>query len=273
MGSPPAPSSRAGGSADPPASEPGSRSAARVLAVLGRFATVQDDLGVSEIAHDTGLGISTTHRLLRTLVDAGYVVQDERSERYRLGPAIVALAQSHYDRSGLEQVRRILGRLAGEVGESVTLLVRDGNEAVQRMQANDTSQALRFRSPDGTRTPINVSAVGKVVVAQEMMSAGLLESIEPFVSATPRSIVDRDALRVELREIRRRGWALLDEERETGVRAVAVAIPTGDDEPSRAGISIQGPAFRLPDERLPELVEALGRTAAELAAVLPPGWA
>jgi len=273
MVSTPAPSSPGiGGRADRPALEPGNRSAGRVLAVLDRFVAVGGDLGVSEIAHDLGLGISTTHRLLRTLVAAEYVVQDPRTERYRLGPAVVALAQAHYASSGLALVREVLERLSDEVGESVTLVGRQGNESVQYLQANNSKQSLRFETPDGMRAPMNLSAVGKALLAEQIMSERLLDSIEPLVATTPRSIADRDALRVELRRTRERGWALLDEEREAGVRAVAVAVPGVGGAPPRVGVSIQGPVLRFPDERLPELVEALRGAADELADVLPPGW-
>ncbi|MEV4421359.1 IclR family transcriptional regulator [Patulibacter sp. NPDC049589] len=272
MATRPVPSPPPAGRPGRPALEPGNRSAGRVLTVLDAFVGAGTDLGVSEIAHDVGLGISTTHRLLRTLVAAGYVVQDRRTERYRLGPAVMTLAQAHFASSGLELVRAALERLSDEVGESVTFCALEGQESVQHLQANSTKQALRFETPNGSRAPVHVSAIGKALLAQGEPTPELIASLGPLMRATPGSITDPELLLADLRRTHERGWALLDEEREPGVRAVAVAVVPRSGAESRVGVSVQGPVMRFPDERLPELATALQRAAAELAAVLPPDW-
>ena len=71
----------------------GSQSVERALGVLRCLAASDDDLGVTDVAARTGLSVSTAHRLLQALRHDGLVAQDPRTERYHLGPALVALGR------------------------------------------------------------------------------------------------------------------------------------------------------------------------------------
>src|SRR5215217_67901 len=78
----------------------GSQSVERALAVLQHIGEADEDVGVSELAARTSLSVSTTHRLVQALRTAGLVAQDERSERYHLGPGAVALGRRAEARLG-----------------------------------------------------------------------------------------------------------------------------------------------------------------------------
>jgi DNA-binding IclR family transcriptional regulator len=93
-----------------------------------------------------------------------------------------------------------------------------------------------------------------------------------MAALTARTIVDATALLRDLALVRRRGWALADEEAEPGVAAVAVAVG-GDARGGRAlgTLSVAGPVVRMPPARRRELAAALARAAADLRDCWPRG--
>jgi DNA-binding IclR family transcriptional regulator len=256
------------GVSDLPASQPrsGAQAVERAVAVLRCVESDDDGVGVTELAQRTGLTLSTTHRLARTLSDAGLLVQDPRSERYQLGPALVALGRKAERRLGYRQVLPLLEELSAATGESINLGVRAGNE-VRVVLDVVSRQPLRFNQEPGSRVPMHVSAMGKCLLANAGDIDAEIESLGDLVQATHRTITDRDHLRRELSQVRERGWALNDEERNPGVRAIAAPVR---DAAGRllAAISIQGPTIRVTDDRLPELAAHLEKTARRVATLL-----
>ena len=96
----------------------GAQAVERAMAILRCFHDGEDDLGISEIAGRTGLRVSTAHRIVRALCGDGFMDQDRRSDRYRLGRTLVLLGQQAASQLGLEAARPTLERLAGATGES-----------------------------------------------------------------------------------------------------------------------------------------------------------
>src|SRR3954451_8922432 len=116
---------------------------------------------------------------------------------------------------------------------------------------------------------MHISAMGKCLLAAGDDIDGQIDRLGDPVPATPRTITDRDQLRAELELVRERGWALNDEERNPGVRAIAAPVPRQGGGVLGA-ISVQGPTVRLTDDRLPELAALLDKTTRQVAAVLEP---
>jgi IclR family acetate operon transcriptional repressor len=241
----------------------GSQSVERALALLQRIGEADEDVGISELASQTGLSISTTHRLVQALRSAGLVAQDERSERYHLGAGAVALGRRAEGRLGFDRLLPHLRALGGRTGESISLGTRVGSEMLVVLHV-DSSHPLRFDQTPGLRVPIHASAIGKVLLAFAADPADEIRSLGPLTPVTAATLTDPSALLDDVMTTRRRGWGLNDGERDVGVRTIAAPL-YGADGAAWAGVAIQGPAARLPDERLEELADLLVETATVMA--------
>ncbi len=245
----------------------GAQAVDRALGVLSTFLD-GEELALSDIARRRGLTVSTAHRLLQALVRAGYVDQDDLTERYRLGRTAAVLGQAAARRFRLDVAQPLLDGLAERTGETANLGIRDGSDVVIVLAA-ESDQPLRFERAPGSRTPAHASAIGKVLLAfgrDDVDTA--VSGLGPLERFTPRTIVEPGALRHELEQIRKRGVALNREERFSGVSAVAVPVRDGEGI-ARTAVGVQVPSARLDRERIASLGAEVRAVATELATLLP----
>jgi IclR family acetate operon transcriptional repressor len=194
------------------------QSVARSLEILEALATDQE-LGLVEVANRTGLQPSTVHRLLATLVARGYAVRNEPSGRYSLGYKLAQLAGDRHDR--LRAIARPhLAIVQRETGETANLSILAPPNAIYIDQVDGT-RAVRMLARIGAAVPAHASAAGKAMLAH---SPATSLAAPPLAALTPRTITTPAALERELDAIRARGWALDDEEHETGLGCVAAPI-------------------------------------------------
>lgn len=225
------------------------------------------EMGITQIAGATDLSVSTAHRLVRALVAAGLLTQNHQSDRYGLGPLLVVLGRRAERHLGYDPARATLERLAAATGESVNLGVRAGSEVLVVLDVA-SDQPLRFDQPPGTRVPLHTSAMGKCLLAFVPDVEAEVRALPELTGVTARTITDPAALRAELDRVRSRGWALNDEERNAGVRAVAA--PVLHEGRAVAALAVQGPKARLTDAYVRSVSRALTDAAAEIAPVLVP---
>ena len=255
----------------PPGHRTGAQSVERALDVLRCFETVSGDLGVTEIAARTGLTVSTSHRLTRALCTYGLVVQDARTERYRLGPTVVLLGRRAAQDLGYALALPQLEDLSADTGESVNLGISSAAEVLVVLHV-PSPQPLHVSQEPGSRLPAHASAMGKCLLAFAAYPTADLHNAPELPRFTERTLTDAVSLAADLDRTRARGWALNDEERNPGVRAVAAPVL------DRAGgavaaVAVQGPTVRLTDAELPELAARAIRTAQALAPLLTaPPW-
>ncbi len=243
----------------------GAQAVERAMAILRCFEEDDDDLGISEIAARTGLRVSTAHRIVRALCGDGFMDQDRRSDRYRLGRTLVLLGQQAASQLGLEGARPTLERLAASTGESASLGTRQGDEIVVVLVAS-SAQRLRFDHEQGGRIGLHASAMGKAVLAHSTRDLARAVPAEMDLARyTDQTVVDRDALLAELAVIREQGYAVNDQGRFEGVIGVAAPV-IGRDGIARAAVGVQGPTSRLGADQLPEVAARVLEAAEELSA-------
>jgi DNA-binding IclR family transcriptional regulator len=223
----------------------------------------------AEISRRADLPFSTTYRLLGSLTRDGFVDYEPDGRRYHLGLRIFQLGQAVSHHHGFAGTALpILRRVTEQTGEATILSVRDG---IHHLTVNkvDGPQTFRVTSDPGHLGALHTTSVGKALVAfaEKEDRERLLEEL-PLEPLTALSITDRDAFRAEIERVRRQGYAVMDEENELGMRAVAVPVFNSQGI-AFASLATAVPVFRLSMEALVALVPLLQAAAVELSARLP----
>lgn len=246
------------------------RTLSRGLDVLEALARGDEHgLGPSAIGQRVALDKATVMRLLRTLVEAGYVTQDEKTRRYRLTGKILWLAHCVTARLDLRSVARPhLTALRDELGETVHLGVMEDLRVVyvDKLEAENSIQLV---SAIGQAMPLHSTSLGKAMLAAlpDEEREGKYVRMD-FLPRTDRTIPDLATFREEIRRTQRRGYSTDDRENEPFGACVGAAIVGADGRPVGA-ISIAGPSFRIHDrfQQFGERVRAVaGAIAQELGA-------
>ncbi|MEU6975291.1 MULTISPECIES: IclR family transcriptional regulator [unclassified Streptomyces] len=204
----------------------GAQAVRRALDVLHCFHDNGPDLSASDLARRLALSTSTAHRLARTLLGAGFLEQDARTARYRLGPAVTELGRLSYHQRGLHLAAPELGDLAARTGATADLALRGGAYAVIVAGGSVTPKV-------GLRRPLHSTALGKVLLAWPRPGS-------PGESGGPAG---------ELARVREQGYALDDGESALGVRTLAVPVLERAGH-ARFALSLRAAPSLITDERL-----------------------
>uniref|UniRef100_A0A7C5RU55 IclR family transcriptional regulator n=1 Tax=Thermomicrobium roseum TaxID=500 RepID=A0A7C5RU55_THERO len=237
----------------------------RAIAVLDELAQSDEGLTLSELARACGEAKSSLHVILSTLVSAGWLIRDDLSKRYRLGPHLLFLAAAYNRQSDLLRAFTEVARpLARQLGETLQLAIRQGREVLY-IGKQEGTQWVRLASEVGTRLPAHATSLGKCLLAwlpEEELERLLSEG--PLVALTPRTITDPAALRAELARVREQGYAV--DRGETLPDVWCFGAPVRDASGAViAALSISVPVTRVSEMRLPLLVAAVQQAAREIS--------
>ena len=195
----------------------------RGLAVIRAFDADNPTLTLSDVARSTGLARAAARRFLLTLVDLGYIRVDGR--QFRLSPQVLELGRPYLSSFTLPEIALPhLRDMTDALRESSSLAVLDGTDIVYVAHA-PAKRILSITIDIGTRDPAFATSLGRVLLAgqDDDWLDHYLATVE-LPTITPRTINTPDKLRSELMRIRRQGWALVDQELEDGLRAIAAPI-------------------------------------------------
>jgi IclR family transcriptional regulator, acetate operon repressor len=237
----------------------GVQSVTRAFYLLELISAAGGELAISELADRSGLPLPTIHRIIRTLITSGYVIQ-QPSRRYALGPRLIGLGETASRMLGA-WVRPRLTSLVEAVGETANMAILDGDKAVYIAQV-PSKHSMRMFNEVGRRVDLHCTGVGKALLAQ-LPPATALEIVRRtgMPARTKRSITDPDELMEALARVRECGYVIDDGEQEIGVRCVAVPVPNA---PSPTTISVSGPETRLTPDIVERVVPHLLDAAAGL---------
>ncbi len=222
---------------------------------------------LTALSNSLGMHRTTLFRILGTLRARGYVRRDEAGDRYRLGVRILTLASAVLNDLDIRQAAMpALERLQHQTRELVFLSVLDRREVVT-IERLDCDQPLTLRAQIGSRRPIHCTAAGKAFmgfIPDREIDAILAGELPAF---TPRTVTLADAIRQQLVEVRRNGFAWDDEEFLEGVRCVAAPV-FGIERRVVGVISLAAPTVRTSWERLWRLGADVRSAAEEVSRCL-----
>lgn len=231
-----------------------------------------EDFQVTQLSQDLGINYSTTHRILATLSEAGYVSQDNKTSKYRATLKVYRLGLKVRNKQPLVNLARpFMENMVADYGHTMNLASFIDNHAVviDRFEGGDP---LISDLSMGRQLPAYCTAFGKVFLA-EMSQIELHEYADntEFRAYTTRTITRIQDLAAELKRIKRQGFAVDERELDDGVRCVAAPIK---DESGRVigALSISGRTGTMTLHDMENSRIPLVKAASELSAKLGYGY-
>jgi DNA-binding IclR family transcriptional regulator len=227
----------------------------RALDILQLFSDDKLVWSGAQIAEHIGVARSTGYRYLKGLVGSGFL--EECDGGFRLGPQVFELARLARKGVGLSEIARpVMRELADAVGETV-LLTRRSGAAVVCLELAEAAVPVRISYERGHVLPVNAGAAAEVLLAwaPEQEITTVLDGA-PLRRFTSRTITDQKKLRARLKEIRASGYAVSRGELDEDILGIAapVRLPDGS---TAAAVSVAALRFRVPDDDIPRVAEAV----------------
>ncbi len=198
-------------------------SLARGLKVIEAFEGHTGGLSVADVSRQTGLSRAAVRRLLMTLEILGYAESAGRA--YRLKTRVLRLGFSYLSSTSVSSIAQpILEQVTEAVHESSSLSVLEGDEIVY-LARSSTKRVMSVGLSVGSRLPAYCTSMGRILLAALTPTelTTYLERVE-LKSLTPKTITDKERLRVVVEGIASSGFAVTDEELELGLRSIAVPV-------------------------------------------------
>lgn len=211
-----------------------------VLEVLDK----KQELGISELSEYLDLDKSTIHRLVTTLKEKGYVVQNPSNLKYSNGIKLFEMGNNVVERLGLRrQAQPFMEKLARMTGETVNLAIMDGKHIIY-IDKIETPATIKVDLNIGKKLPIYCTGLGKAMLAfKEEEELEQLLKDETFIKHTSKTVENMEGLKKQLKEIKSKGYALDDEEFVEGLKCVAAPIKNYTGEVV-AALSVAVPKYR-----------------------------
>jgi DNA-binding IclR family transcriptional regulator len=224
----------------------------RAFAVLDLLGGSRTPLGLAQIAVSLKLHKSTAHRFLMVL-ERHRMVERTSAGKFRLGLRLFDYGNRAIEQFDLrDRALPHLKKLVAETEETAHLCVLERAHTVY-LDKLEPPRSVRLTSRIGASNPVHCTAVGKAMLAH--YDSEKVEEIlkkTRFERLTAKTLGSREEFIKELERTRRRGYAVDDEECESGVRCVAMAVVDAHGQ-AVAAVSISGPSFRMTAQKIPLL--------------------
>ena len=240
---------------------------AKGLTILETFDAQHPDMTLSDVARRAELSPAAARRSLITLIELGYVGQQNR--RFFLRPKIMTLGTGFYNSARIEElVQPDLRELVGKFGDASSVGTLSGHDVIYIAHVS-VQRARRAAASVGARYPAFATSMGRVLLAS--LSAGELDRYFDTVCPTPLTpdtCVDEASLRSEIESVRSTGYATTVDQLDYGITALAVPVRDLNGRTIAAlntsGYTGKVTPQQLIDERLPDLRVSASHIAHEI---------
>ncbi|WP_426983570.1 IclR family transcriptional regulator [Brevibacillus borstelensis] len=237
------------------------------LDLLKYFTREKPQWGVRELAKEMNISHTVVYRMLATFERYGFVKQEPKTKKYELGFSFLEYASTVRDNLDItELIYPVMKRVAEATNESVFLTWLDGLEGIC-LEIAESRQQVKYAMSIGSRTLLYAGASNKVIMAYlpaSTQSAIIEKGLRP---RTEHTIHDKEKLLQDLARIREVGWAYSLGEYTDTVFGIAVPLFSGDRQVV-ASLTIAGPDYRMPEEKVPEALMELRTAQQEVQAIL-----
>lgn len=197
----------------------------RAFDILSLLGSEQEGASLAYITERLALPKSTVHRLLGVLSQRGFVRKSERTGSYKLGPGLIELCSNYLNNLELKtESSPHMEELSTTTGNVVFLAIRQNHEMVY-IDSKEQITSLRKYAIIGQRKPLYCTSLGKALLmglAEEEIR-GLMSGVV-FEKRGPNTHANIESLLTDIRECKRRGWGLDDQEAEPDINCVAAPI-------------------------------------------------
>ncbi len=203
------------------------------------------DLSIAELSATLSMDKGTVHRLVNTIKEAGYIIQDKNNKRYENSVKIFAIGQRVIAKTNLREISRpYLEQLAKDSGETINLSVFSGTE-ITYIDKIESLSPLKIAISVGTRLPVHCTGMGKAILAflESDELEEILNSVE-YVKLTPNTAGSKEELMERLAQVKAKGYSMDNEEFLTGLISFAAPIFDFHDQPI-AALSLSSPKMRF----------------------------
>jgi len=223
------------------------QSLSRAIAILDCFTVETPQLGVREIARNIEMSVSTVGRLLASLNALGLLSQDPVTRLYRMGPKVMAYGMVYASSLDIrESAKPMLEELFRLTNETVSIYVLERDERVCA-SCIESNERLRVVVHVGEHMPLHAGSAGKAILAFMPPAEVTKILAKPLEKITAKTITAREKLLKELKEIRKKGYAVSHGERFEDVIGMAAPIFDGRGNVI-AAINVAGPSQRFDDQ-------------------------
>jgi IclR family acetate operon transcriptional repressor len=233
------------------------KSATRTLDIIEYVVANDRPLVAQEIASALGIPVSSLSYLLATLVERSYLTRDGR--RYSAGPGLERLQVNGGGLRLAERVAPLVRSLRIQLNETASFFVQSG-WFVEPIVTETSEQALRYSVTTGQRLPLHTMAAGKALLAalpDAEVERYFAESVRDRF--TPATVTAEKALRKQIGDARRTGYAVTDEEYSLGIRGIGHAVTVGGEVVGSLSVAI--PKVRWTPDLEARVIELLDRTS------------
>ena len=232
------------------------------------FLSSSQGLTLTELAEALDQSPATVYRILVTLELRRLVEFDAVDQHWNIGSNAFVIGARYLRRTSLvDRARPVMRRLMEETGETANLGIEKENQVLFLSQV-ETLATIRAFFPPGTLSQMHASGIGKAILAY--MSD---DRLDRFLSSTTldgftqNTVTSVSKLKVELQEIKDRGFSVDNEEKNVGMRCIAAPVFDMNGEVI-AGISVSGPTSRIKAELTFDLIGPVINAAKELTGAI-----